>query len=150
MFKSKQKSSKRGKDLPISNKISICCTLCCDLNQHIQTSRTVPHWSYRVISPAGGSFLNTEWSEKETTIYTHTEKTSSSIIFSVQSIASLHFQKYGHSRNLSPKTFSKHCFNCLVLVLATSSEFSSTWQRGFLTCMYFPYMVIYQKIGQKY
>lgn len=100
----------------------------CDLNQHIQASITVPHWSYTVISPAGGSFLNTDWSGKETIIYAHTEKESSSVIFSVHSTASLHFQKYGHSRNLSPKTFSKHWFNCLVHVLATSSGFSSTWQ----------------------
>lgn len=122
----------------------------CDLNQHIQASWTVPHWSYIVISPAGGSFLNTDWSGKETTIYTHAAKASSSVIFSVQSSSSLHFQKCGHSRNLSPKIFSKHCFNCLVDVLATSSEFSSTWQRVFLTYMYFPYMAIYRNIGQKH
>lgn len=120
----------------------------CCLNQHIQTSITVPHWSYTVISPAGGSFLNTDWSGKGTTIYAHTEKESSSVIFSVQSTASLHFQKYGHSRNLSPKTFSKHWFNCLVHVLAISSGFSSTWQNFSHIYLFSPYGNLPKKLGR--
>lgn len=83
-----------------------------DLNQHIQASRIVLPWSYVIISPAGGRFLNTDWSGKATTIHTHIEKTSSPAVLSVQPTASLQLSKIWTFQKFVPKNL----FQALLLV----------------------------------
>lgn len=87
-----------------------------DLNQHIQASRRiVPPWSYMIILPAGGRFLNTDWSGKATTMHTQIDKAPSPVVLSVQPTASLQLPKTWELQKFVPQNF----FQALLLLFGS-------------------------------